>query len=61
MLSVSMVNVTYKPIVLSVVMLSVVRLNDLMLSVVAPQSWVRGKESRLGTVVEATLRVAPKG
>jgi hypothetical protein len=32
-----------------------------MLSVVAPQSWVRGKESRLGTVVEAILQVAPKG
>jgi hypothetical protein len=36
MLSVIMLNVTYKPFVLNVVMLNVVRLNVVMLSVVAP-------------------------
>jgi hypothetical protein len=36
MLSVIILNVTYKPFVLSVVMLSVIWLNVVMLSVVAP-------------------------
>jgi hypothetical protein len=36
MLSVIMFNVTYKPFVLNVVMLCVVRLNAIMLSVMAP-------------------------
>ena len=38
MLSVIMLNVTYEPFVLSVIMLTVVRLNVIMLSVVAPIS-----------------------
>jgi hypothetical protein len=36
MLSVIMLNITNKPFVLSVVTLSVVRLSDIMLSVMAP-------------------------
>jgi hypothetical protein len=43
MLSVIMLNVTYKPSMVGVVMLNVVMMNVVMLSVVAPTTWLKLK------------------
>ncbi len=46
-----MLNVTYKPFVLNVVMLSVIRLNVVMLSAVAPKNHITMRLRVLGSTV----------